>query len=101
MLQVRETSAAKHLLYGRTVVSTSAIPLTAVTGPCNRGVLIRAPGLAESDANSEIVYVGDENVTTSTGFPICPGAAIELPIIDPSKIYVITTGTQRLAWMGI
>jgi hypothetical protein len=47
------------------------------------------------------VYVGDENVTTSSGFPILPGAAIELPVDDPSKIYVVSASPQSLAWMGV
>jgi len=101
MLLVKETSSMKHLLYGRITVGTSATQLTIATGPCNRGVLVRAPGISESDANTDIVYVGDADVTVASGFPLLPGGVIELPVDDPSLIYVIAASSQSLAWMGV
>ena len=102
MFQVQETSPAKTMLYGRTVVGQSPIQLTIVTGPTVRGILIRAPGIGESNVNTDMVYVGDYQVTVATGFPLTPGAAIELPIDDPSQIYVVSSSAnQTVAWMAV
>ena len=102
MLLVKETSPNGHLLYGRTVVGTSPTQLTSVKGPFVRGILIRAPGLGESGANSDSVEIGDINVETSTGFSILPGGAIEVPAEDPSSLYVISgTPGQNLQWIGM
>ena len=104
MLEVKETSPNKHLVYGHTSVGpTGPTQLTMVSGPCNRGTLVRAPGASESNANTDIVYVGDINVTTGNGFPLVPGAVVSVPVDDPSGIYLVTgaTGPNSVAWMSI
>jgi len=74
----------------RITVSTTATPLSTESVKTITGVLIRA-----ESTNTSTVYVGNENVTISNGFPLSPGDALTLEIADLSKVYVITdSGTQ-------
>lgn len=102
-----ETSAAADLIHGHTAVGVTTVPLTTLSLKCVRGLLLRAPGPGEDDANTDVVYCGRAAVTadadTNTGgFPILPGSTLFLPVDDPSKVYVVSpSASQSLAWMGV
>jgi len=109
MFEVKETSPAGDLRYGHATVGPTATPLTPNSIQLVRGVLLRAPGPNDLVPNVDVIYVGLKSVTCSgavgsatDGLPILPGGAVELPIDDPSLIYVISnTANQDLAWMGV
>lgn len=48
--------------------------------------------------NTQTIYVGNSGVTSSNGFPLAAGAAIDLPVDNVNKIYTIGSGT--IAWIG-
>ena len=51
-------------------------------------------------SNGAIVYVGGVGVTTATGFPLQAGESINLPIRQPSKIYLISaSGTLSVRYI--
>lgn len=53
--------------------------------------------LYASPANTGTIYVGRSDVTTSNGFPLCAGEAVEVPAEDVAVIYAVgSTGTQTL-----
>ena len=98
----KEVSRTEDLRYGRRTVGTSATTLaeritTDSTGKTFRGVLIKC------DANNTSpVYVGGVTVSAADGFPIQPGEFLELPVDDPSLIYVISDDSDQLiAWIGV
>lgn len=109
MLEVKETSPVGDLRYGHTTVGKTAAPLTPNSIKLVRGVLLRAPGPNDLTPNSDVVYVGLASVTCSgavgsdtDGLPILPGGAVELPIDDPSMVYVVSnTDDQDICWMGV
>ena len=108
-----ETSPATNLNHGVATVGMTAIRLANLAGAplsfkAYRGVCVRAPGsTAETNSgvpvNTHPVWVGkDENVTPENGFPIPPGTSLNIPIDDPSKVWIISTGLlQHLAWISI
>lgn len=75
-------------------VKTNTGSVTAVQLNSNQelkfGVVVYAPA-----ANAETLYVGNSGVTTSNGFPLLAGAAIELAIDNLSKIYFLGSGSVR------
>ncbi len=101
------------LRFGQTIVGTDAVQLT--TAPNSvvlsfktlRGILVRALGSsAESNSgqpvNTHPVWIGGEGVTPETGTAIPPGNAIVIPVDDPSKLWVISTGiSQRVSWISL
>jgi hypothetical protein len=100
----KETS--RHLMHGHVTAGTTRIPLTEGSYPVNRGVLLRAPGTLEANANTAPVWVGGKRVTADAsstgGMPIPPGQALFIPIEDTSLLYVISTAEgQDLAWMAM
>ena len=50
-----------------------------------RGVRVRA-----ATANTEVVYVGSHGVAADNGYPLPAGEEVEIPIDDPSQVYVIS-----------
>jgi hypothetical protein len=52
-------------------------------------------------SNSIVVYVGQSNVTTSTGYPLSASESTCLPVRNSNGIYVVasTTGAS-VAWLG-
>ena len=102
-----ETTLLGEIKHGHTDVGTTVAALTNLSFSCQRGILVRAPGPGEDDANSDIVYCGRAAVTANSnaktgGFPIIPGGCLVLPVDDPSKVYVISPSSgQTLAWMGV
>ena len=106
MWETKETSPSRELRHGHTVVGRTPVPLTNLSFKFNRGVLVRAPGAADSVPNTDIVFIGGPNVTADTtdtgGLPLVPGNAAELPIEDPSLVYAVSgSESQDLAWLGV
>ena len=108
----RETSSTTELKCGHTVVGTVAVPLTKSTLGVGgqglyRGILVRAAGAGENTPNTDIVYIGRCGVTADNaldtgGFPLLPGASIQLPCDDASKIYAVSpSASQDVAWLCI
>jgi hypothetical protein len=109
MLEVKETSPSHELRYGHAAVGPTAVPLTPNSIKCVRGVLVRAPGPNDLVPNTDVCFIGLKSVTctgavgsATDGLPLLPGGAVELPIDDPSMVYVISnTANQDVAWMGL
>jgi hypothetical protein len=107
MLEIRETSPAKELKHGHVGVGVTAVPLTNLSFKLDRGLLVRAPGAADSIPNTAAVWVGRQAVTADLavgtgGMPLLPGQSLVLPVDDPSQIWVVSTvAAQDLAWMGV
>ena len=106
-IETKETSSTKELKHGHTVVGLVAVPLTGSAEICDRGVLIRAPGVNDPIPNTGLVWIGRRHVTADSdegtgGVPLEPGANIVIPVEDPSTLYVISNvDNQDVAWMGI
>jgi hypothetical protein len=70
-----------------------------------KGVLLRAPGNSDPIPNTAPVYIGGKNVTingeTTGGMALLPGESMFLPMSRPSALFVITTGEQKIQWIGI
>lgn len=88
--------------YGQVAVGASALPLSESVGDVEDLVLKALP------ANTTVVYVGDEDVTTNTGWPLSAGeelvigpqlAQVGLPT-RADEIYVIGTAGARVAWLA-
>jgi hypothetical protein len=107
MWEIKETSPSSELQHGHTVVGLVPEPLTTMAAKFQRGVLVRTPGAGDLVPNTDIVFVGRKGVTadynTGTGgLPLLPGSAVELPVEDPSQLYVVSLSpNQDVAWMGV
>jgi hypothetical protein len=106
MWEVKETSPSNRLAHGHTVVGTTPVPLTTLTFKFVRGVLLRAPGPNDPVPNTDVIYVGRRSVTADSaatgGMPLLPGHAIDLPVDDPTQVYVVSrSANQDLAWIGV
>lgn len=92
-------------LTGQTTVGTSAVPLvgTALAGGNERGVLVKAYGDNDVAANTVPVFIGNAQVTVSTGFPIAPGEAVTIPVTGRgAALYAVASvNTQNIAWISI
>lgn len=58
------------------------------------GVLIKA----HLD-NTAKVYIGPSGTTVANGYVLDPGESITIPIDEISKVYGITTGTQKICYL--
>ncbi len=108
MFEIRETSPSGDLKYGTTTVGPTPVPVTPNSVELIRGLLLRAPGSNDVlTPNVDCVFVGLASVTPGTnqptdGFPLTPGASIELPVSDPSKVFLVSqTPGQLVSWMGV
>ena len=108
MFEVKETSPSTELRNSHTVVGTTPTQLTNLSYKFVRGIIIRAPGPNDDNPNVAIVYVGGSSVTAdysaTGGVPLPPGSSLELPVDDPSQVYVVVAAgvsPQDVAWMGV
>ena len=87
------TTSASALLAGQQAVTASAaaLPSQALT---RTACVLALPG------NTLTVYVGPSGVTTSTGFPLAPGASLcNLPVANLNQIYLVASSTgSSVAW---
>lgn len=91
-------------LCGQITVSGSAQRLSSPLGDV-AAFIIKAPS-----TNSNSVYVGDANVTTSSGFILNPGDLLEYerivqngqPVyqLRPSDFYVVGTAPDKVSWVA-
>jgi len=100
----KETVSEVH--HSHRTVGTSAVRLTTLAFPLLKGLLMRAPGVADPVPNVGCVFVGGAGVTADTsasgGLPIPPGEILFLPIDDPSKVWVISTqAAQDIGWISM
>ena len=51
-----------------------------------KGVCVRA-----ATANTVVIYVGAQHVSVNDGYPLPAGEELDIPIEDPSKVYVVAT----------
>lgn len=91
-------------LYGQVVVTGSAMPLSAVTlAPA--AFSVKAPS-----TNANPVYLGDVNVTVSTGYALNPGDSLDYENSDESgkpryslsvsDFYVAGTNGDVVTWLA-
>lgn len=58
-------------------------------------------GLVKNTGN-RVVYLGDEDVTTATGFPFEPGEVIEADMEAKTPVYAISAaGGTELRWLVV
>lgn len=89
---------AGRMLTGQVSVTTDAQALAPDSPdiPLLRGVIVT------NHHNQNFVFVGADDVTTSTGHAVPPGQAIHYPIDDPSKLYVLSAaGGETVSWWAI
>ena len=91
----KETLASSRVKYGSFASGAAAAQIAANYFKFNAGVIIFAPS-----ANTASIFLGDSAVTVGTGFPLPPGANIELPIEELQDIYAISAAAQNLNWIG-
>ncbi len=91
----KETLASSRIKYGALASGAAALPIAVNNFKFNAGVIIFAPS-----ANTASIFLGDAAVTVGTGFPLPPGANIELPIEELQNIYAISAAAQNLNWIG-
>ncbi len=91
----KETLASSRVKYGALASGASAAAISGDNHTFNAGVIVFA-----LSANTASIFIGDANVTVGTGFPLPPGANIELPIEELQNIYAISAVAQNLNWIG-
>lgn len=76
--------------------SEAAIQLTSTE------VAARCIAIAAHPDNTAVIYIGKAGVTSLDGFPLAPGAAIEINAMNITEIYVISeTVGQDCRWMAL
>lgn len=79
---------------GQKSVTTSASSIGTAT--FTEGVVVKA-----LSTNTASIFVGDSNITTSTGYELIAGECVSLPVRTLANIYCISsTGTQTLSYIG-
>ncbi len=91
----KETLASSRIKYGSLASGASAVAISGDNNKFNAGVIIFA-----LSANTASIFLGDSDVTIGTGFPLPPGANIELPVEELKNIYAISAAAQNLNWIG-
>lgn len=76
--------------------------ITAKTSPTQLPeILIKNCSIKSSDTNTGNTYVGSATVSTSNGFQLQAGEAVNININNLSKLYVISdTGTEVVTWIA-
>lgn len=83
---------------GQTVVGTTKLRITQAG---NADLHLHAPGAAEAVPNTGIVFVGGEDVTTTTGFPLIPGQTANIYGPNQGELWAISdTAGQVLSWLA-
>lgn len=94
-----------EFLHGWVDVGTSEVQVAPnVPAEVHKGILVRAPGSTDDVPNTAVVYVGHAGVTANDevatgGWPLAPGNSVNIPISDPSELFVISGSvSQHLAY---
>jgi hypothetical protein len=103
-LEINHVTPKLHV--GHTTVGATAVRLTALAFPLERGIHLRAPGAADPTPNAKPVWIGNNPGVTADsaatgGYPLAPGDSVFLLISDPTLLYVISTAAgQDVAWLA-
>ena len=92
-----DKSAVSTFVVGHGQVGTAPQQLVASDNACEayRGVRVRA-----AKDNTATLYVGSSNVSTDAGYPLAAGEEVEIPVNNPSSIYVVSdSGTCSYSWL--
>lgn len=100
-----EVSESEALYHGHTNVGTTRVKVCE-DFPTNRGIIIFSPGPGYPNENTGTIWIGGAQVTADSGpkggIPLIPGGWMQLPVNDPSKLFVISDEEdQDIAWMGV
>lgn len=107
MQEIRETVKTTELKSGHKAVGTTAVQLTIFSHKFLKGLLIRAPGDEDPVPNTNLIWIGTAKVTADSnegtgGIPLPPGESLNLPVNDPSKVYIVSdAASQEVSWMGV
>ncbi len=52
-------------------------------------------------ANTAPVFVGGPGVTTANGYVLEPGGQFDVPVADPSKVYVVSAAAQTVSFLWV
>ncbi len=94
MSAVQIAVPASRLLVGSATAGETATQLTdsKPDQPLFRGVTIANTGAAD-------VFIGLEDVTTETGFPLPAGRDMRFEIDDPTVLYIVSaSGSETVSW---
>jgi hypothetical protein len=83
---------------GQGSVGTTSQPIVAAgfAHKTYKGVTLRA-----SPSNTGVIYVGMQGLKTTTGFSLPAGEKVEIPVDDPSKVYVVADAAgQGYSWLA-
>ena len=84
-------------VHGQKTVGTSAVQLQTASYSLAFGAVVKA-----DDNNTGNIYVGEEGVTTSTGFRLAFGQGVKVEINNINKIYVIASAaSQKVHYLGM
>jgi len=83
---------------GQGTVGTTSQPLLAAgyAHKAYKGVTVRASG-----TNTGLIYIGMQGIKTTNGFSLPAGDKVEIPVDDPSKVFVIADAAgQGYSWLA-
>lgn len=92
----------RNVIVGATAVKVNPIGFKFV-----KGILLRTPGTTDPSPNVAPIWIGGANVTADQavetgGFPLVPGASLNIPSEFLDSLYAISTSaTQVLTWVGV
>jgi len=98
---MKDTSEEYYV--GQATVGTTAvkIPATALSRGNMKGILVKAYGANDTVANTVPIFIGNAQVTVSTGYPIGPGESITLPISGDDLYAIASVSGQKIAWATV
>lgn len=86
---IKATQASVTGTAGRLV----AVPSGGARNRANGGLAVKA-----LSGNTQTVYIGGSDVSTSLGYPLAAGESIAIAVDDPSRVWAVaTSGTQTVA----
>ncbi|MGA2062598.1 MAG: hypothetical protein ABSG67_19115 [Thermoguttaceae bacterium] len=81
---------------GSVGITGQPIVTTGFAHKAYKGVTVRA-----SPGNTGVIFVGMQGVKTTTGFSLPAGEKVEIPVDDPSKVYLVADAAgQGYSWLA-
>jgi len=85
---------ASKISAGQVALTGSAQQLTGLKGFSAETAILR------NRSATNTMYLGNSSaVSPTTGFPIAPGEALSMDILNPGSLWVIGTAADLLAWL--
>jgi hypothetical protein len=82
---------------GQKVLTESALQLTTDDVACQVGVTIRA-----HTTNNGYVYIGNSDVTTSTGYQLAAGQSVTINVNNVKNVYGVgSNNPQTVSWIAV